>query len=414
MHDQELPKAVLQMREWGRRDISTADALTFISDGAFGLLSSQNVLQVVRDRRGIALRAFSYVGRCDINDKKIIVEPRLSCSYDPLIKELDALDAKAVNGVLEQLSLGSTGRSFIEAFISAAQSYFSIGRLNRYTAVDEASRFARGKIITPATIRLRARGRSNVVVTRRRTLSPPTLAHSALRQALLLAEQQLLNHDNQDSRIIELRSLSRLLPIAMPTSLNLLLDACDEAQKASAPYIRDLFKIVKIILLGGADSSLSVPIIQLDRAMFFDMAKVIENAVRRIVARSLSSHRVLDGNVHKQPFLQNPISLGEPDIVIYDRSRLIALMDVKDKIVVSASRDDVYQIFSHCVGAGANLGVLIFIGEDYESPKLIGAWDSRISLLQTTIRPNEPERDLRLMLSQLAIAREESFATNRA
>lgn len=378
-------------------------ASNLIASAKLGALTSMNVLQIVNDARGPGIRAFSYVGRCEVRGYRIEIAPRLPCDYGPMFAELDESASKAVIDVLALLAGGSSVPSLIDPLVNSAEEYFRIGRLARYIGVDEVSRFPRGRILWAETLRLRARGRNNVVAVRRRVLASPTLAQAALREALRIAEEELTLDavDGHRATLASIRSLIRLIPPTTPVSRNILVNAANDAQRAAAPHVSELFRLVALILLGGINPLCKIPIIRLEKAMFFDMAAVVENAVRKIISRILPHHRVLDGNVERQPFLERPSRLGEPDIVLCDGDQLVALIDVKDKIVSTPSRSDIYQLFSHCVGAGCKVGVLVFIDANYEAPKSIGVWGDSVTLLQAAIRPSDAEEDLRAIAKHL-------------
>jgi 5-methylcytosine-specific restriction enzyme subunit McrC len=419
----------LRMSEW--QQISFADEAALVNrslenDHArllAGQLAQAGRLEILELRGGLSIKATSYVGRIQLGDLQITIQPKIKLQmlavlfrYAYSLRDLRLLDHARTDterNVFQDI--------LIEQLIAEVSELIARGLQRQYRRVDEALTMPKGRMDLQ-----RIAQQGGVITAQIPVIHFPRLENSLLNQVLLSGV--LLAVTMTDDLLIRAR-LRRLAGLLYAQVSGIALDFAtlqrvrQQMNRLTAHYepsitLIELLMQAAGVTLENSDQSMPLPGFLFDMNLFFE----------RLLSRFLNEH-LPEWTVHDQYRLRSVMSyspqhnprrrqspIPRPDFVITQGASLVSMLDAKycDLWEESLRRDMLYQLAIYALSQGrSGSAIILYPAVDaVPQPQVIDIHDplNHTNTAQVILKPVNLERLSQLLGDRSLAARRERIA----
>ena len=345
------------------------------------------------------LSAGAYVGHVQIGKTALVIGCDSRTEFESLksyafgrAKQLEKLNyvTEDANPIADILS----------RFVSLLSRYVSTGRTPEYVRVTQQSAFLSGQLDVKGTLAMRCSGQSFRFSSNRFELTRDTPRHRVIGEALRSVTSYGADCGLDSGTLVRARTLAGLFPqasvqrtvISLIDQTPLLLGARTETGE-----VRDLIMLA-LAIADGRYTGLSGSglIAGVRGAVFVDLSRLFEIAVRKVLAEQLSRDTQVTSGKQRSKYLFTNISDYyhlDPDIVV-GNFIISSIGDVKYKEFSGRpSHDDIYQLITHANGLAVQYAFLIYPGT-FASEVYIGTTSSQLEVRAFTVRVDHLDCDL--------------------
>jgi 5-methylcytosine-specific restriction endonuclease McrBC regulatory subunit McrC len=361
-----------------------------------------------------ALKASSFVGHSLIGDCELRIEEKIPGALAGLLEATGDLDARIAESPALADRQGRVIETLAERFLDSLSRYLLAGREKRYVTQSFEAGLPRGKVDLGRTMRLRARGRADLLAFRADVLSADLTTNRLLGLGLQALDHALGSWRAGTPLLTRARTLGVLFEDIGWTpmtrwSIDRLATAFEMAMTdASSVNLKALLSFARVFALHfgiGPAAEVQSPV-----SWFVNLEALFEDAVRaalrRAAAVSAPVVTVTDWRVERRHVLETPHRfLAEPDVVISTSAGSIAILDAKYKEFNGRpDAGDVYQLLAHARAYGVRAGVLIYPSASFDL-KHLGTAQGFCELYAAQLSLTNLVADGLLLLEALGIVR---------
>jgi 5-methylcytosine-specific restriction enzyme subunit McrC len=393
----------IQMREWSETSFADNPMLADLSFGndeharrQADVLARAGMLEVVELRRGLAVRSTSYVGRIQLGDVQITVQPKIK--LDVLLTlfryAYSLRDLRVVSKTQLDIEQGAFQDVLIEQLIIETERLIARGIQRQYRQVAEALPLPKGRIDFQAIARQRGRNSAQIPVIHRPRLEN-TLANQVLLAGLCLAAPMT----NDLAMRSHLRRLASMLEGTV-SHIRLTPDAVwrvrREINRLTSHYESSMTLIELLLLSRGVTLEATSERVLLP-GFLFDMNHFFERLLSRFLNESLAGYDVHDQYRLTSMMAYNPAfnpvrrqsPAPRPDFVIRQGKKLISIVDAKyrDLWENALPREMLYQLAVYALSQGWNgQSIILYPSIDVRpKPQMIDIRDALVSSNKASI-----------------------------
>ena len=322
-------------------------------------LSKIGSIEILELARGLELRATSFVGRFQLGDLTVTIQPKLQGApllhllrYAYGLRNLDLYDSTAY--ALQQWSFQDL---LIQQLAAEATELLARGIHRDYLRRGEELAYPRGRIDFGQVVKNRHRASATLPC-----VHHPRTEDNALNQMLLAG----LDHAARSTADPELRAHVRRLSKQLAEGVSikslsgrLLADARLQLDRRTTSYAAAMV-VIEILMkgegvsLGSEAAGVRLP------GFLFDMNLFFQELISRFLHDHLEGYEVVDQYTMKDLFAYDPLRNPQhrrapgqrPDFVIRKKRQLIAVLDAKyrDLWGTSLPREMLYQLALYALG----------------------------------------------------------------
>lgn len=352
--------------------ISASDYSYLQSHEDFWRLAASGVAALERTAsKRFVLKGSGFVGQSLIGDRLLRIEEKIPGALAALLEVAGDLDARITQtpGLADRS--GRIVTQLAERFLGSLAEYLLAGREKRYVMESFVSGLPRGKVDLGRTMRLRARGRADLLAFRADVLSPDLLENRLLGLGLQALDHVVEAWTAGSQMLTRIRTFAVLFEdVAWPEMRRWSNDRLEAAfqrtiMEGSSPNKRALLSFARMFALHfgvGSAAEIATPV-----SWFVNLESLFEDAVRMALKRAAQVGvpvvEVTDWRAERRYVLSSPDELfrAEPDIVISTRARSLAIFDAKYKdFDGKPNAGDVYQLVAHARAYGVTTCALVY------------------------------------------------------
>jgi hypothetical protein len=395
-------------------DIDEQEALGLLADVPFNALIDAGIIEFVRTRGGrFSVRANQFVGHARIGGGNNIAISEKSPGA------LAGMLPWASPGDLREISVDSNSTNsdallsvLVERFVFAVSGYINQIR-KAYLPHRLPMVSPRGRIDTQATIRLRARGRRNVVACVPLHLSTVLPANALIALGLLTLESWSGLAGVNSQCIIKARSF---LPFFSEFNFHQLrrmgwqTRSREFDRELSSPFrskeLEAALAYGRPIVLHAMSAFGSTPVAAIPSSFFINLETLFEDAVLSCLKDCLGERTVQrPTEMTRLPLLEDSPDRykASPDAVCSLPSGATVVADCKYKTLDGGpSHSDLYQILAHADAYSAKRAIMFFPG-DIADRKTLGTSRGGVEVCVATIRCSQMREDIQQLASEMLL-----------
>jgi 5-methylcytosine-specific restriction endonuclease McrBC regulatory subunit McrC len=365
---------LISVPERGHSEIPSGVWRQLSQSAAFWQLVTSNVIRITALPGGRAqLDGLNLVGRALCDGFVVECREKIDGALSALLTA-GTTAFRTRNVPAPSTELGPMIALLVRLFVDEVRRYVGDGREWRYESRRFISSRAAGRLIVPATMRLRARGMRHMVAFDRQEITRATdmnrLVYAALREVEVLARLVPIT----DESLSEARAMSLFFEDCRDAEVlfgasHMMAGTIERLRMERGQDRRDQMLALAGVLLSHTsfEASQIVPGV-IPSSWFINLESLFEEAVRcRLRAVVADGTSVSKGNFTR-PAIFPDVNFhhAEPDLVLEKESEAI-VGDVKYKDWIgSAGVSDLYQLLVHAGAFGADRSFLIFPSDEYD------------------------------------------------
>jgi 5-methylcytosine-specific restriction endonuclease McrBC regulatory subunit McrC len=334
----------------------------------FWRLVEQGLVSLERTRRAdYGIKAGPYVGQAILGDRLLQIEEKIPGALQGLFHFSESPETRLVEAESFIDSEKVFLRSLADQFLNLVDEYLRFGRLKTYQRRTLVGGTPHGAILFPATLRLWAKGRRDLVAYQFNELSASNFPNQAIGFALHILDGMLTYSDDDQRRLDRVRTASMLFEDSRWQALIVrrreALDAGFQGLGPETLRFTKLLGLARLLVLHfGVTTTVTEE--RMDYSWFVNLESLFEESVRKavtIAARSFDLVGTDWGVEYKYILTDTDRHRANPDIVLWKSGRPFAVLDAKYKSEENeTSSDDLYQLLAHALAWGVDRAVLIY------------------------------------------------------
>jgi hypothetical protein len=414
--------------ERGRRALSEPEWLALDASEELWDLCSRGLFSIRRSGFGsYEIAGNQYVGRATVPGLELVIAEKVEGTLPALISAATSGMVRVERAPSPTAEFDRIARLLVEEFTAAAGLYIASRRAPRYRYRPDSGPVLAGTLDMPATMRLHAAGRIDRFAFQRGEIVRDT----PLDQLVLAALDEL----GRASRALELSPETvfeaRWLAGALAEVRTAAFSGLDQADllsiadsiaadRYSLADDADLARLASVVLLhqgfGGEQAGGETA----PRSWFINLERLFEQAVRQTLDRLLPARDVDKGSRFERRMFVGGAdsSRTNPDLVVGDGTRLVAVGDVKYKSLSEASgegrrpnerergsRPDLYQVLVHAASLSCRKAFLVYVSDAAYGCRYLGRSATGCQTWTVQVRPHALEADLARLSDELELAK---------